>query len=395
MSRNYETSKIWTLEFIIIFAFHFIVMFSMYSTLVTIGNVTIETYDTTASVAGFVASIFIVGVLIGRALTGYQVNRVGAKKIMYIGTVIFFLTYVLYFIDGGLYFLIAVRLLNGLATGVISTAMNTLATVSVPQHRRGEGISYFSLSMVLGSAVGPFLSFLLMEYIAFNTMLLGVGIIVLTVVLMLPAIKINNISDHGTAARKSKFVMVDKDVLPIGFPILFMGLAYSAVLSFLNVFAIEVDLVAAASVFFLIYSAIILLTRPVTGKLFDTHGANIILFPSFIFMAIGFYVLGGATTGFVLLAAAVLIGLGFGNFQSIAQALCVKVAKNENVGLATSTYFIMLEIGLGFGPLFLGYLVSVLGYGGLYQVLVVSILIAMVIFYFVYGRHERKGKQEV
>lgn len=389
MSKSRHRGKIWTHEFIIIFIFHFIVMFSMYSTLVTVGNVSMEKYGSAPSIAGFVASIFIVGVLIGRALTGYQINNMGAQKIMYIGTLLFFATYILYFMDGGLYFLIAVRLLNGIATGIISTALNTLATISVPAERRGEGISYFSLSMVLGSAVGPFLSFLLLEYISFNTMLIYIGIIVLVISLMLPAIKINN-TVRAEGAGKAKFVMIDKEVLPMGMSILFMGLAYSAVLSFLNLYAIEINLITAASAFFLVYSAAVLLTRPVTGKILDSFGANVILYPSFIVMAAGFFILGQATAGMVLLLSGFLIGLGFGNFQSVAQAVCVNIAKKENVGLATSTFFIMLEIGLGFGPFFLGLIVPAVGYGGLYQLLVLSILAAMVIFHFVYGRSEEK-----
>ena len=170
MSNSVYAPKIWTKEFIAIFAFHFILMGAMYSTLVTVGNYTIEKYDINPSIAGFTASIFIVGVLIGRAVTGYQINHLGARKIMVIGTSLYFLTYILYFFDFGLTFLLVTRLLNGLATGIISTALNTLATISVPEERRGEGISYFSLSMVVASAVGPFIAFLLLEVITFEMM---------------------------------------------------------------------------------------------------------------------------------------------------------------------------------------------------------------------------------
>lgn len=385
------SEKIWTKEFIIIFFYHFIVMFSMYVSIVTIGNFAIENFNASASTAGLVASIFIVGVLAGRAISGYQVNRLGARKIMYIGTVLFFLTYGLYFIDGGLILLIAARFLNGFATGLISTALNTLATISVPENRRGEGISYFSLSFVLGSAVGPFLGFLLLEIMSFNTMLILVLIAVFIVALMTPMVRTNNITrDYKPEA--GKFRMIDRDALPMGFSVLFMGLAYASILSFLNLYAIEVNLVTAASFFFLVYSAVVMLTRPLTGKMMDQKGANIVLYPTFIFMAIGFYVLGNSTTGFVMLLAGALIGLGFGNFQSIAQTVCVNLADRDNVGLATSTYFIMLEVGLGFGPFFLGFLVPSLGYGGLYQSLVISILVGLVIFYFVYGRHESRSR---
>ncbi len=365
----------------------------MYVSIVTIGNFAIENFDASASTAGLVASIFIVGLLVGRAVSGHQVNRIGARKIMYIGTILFFVTYGLYFINGGLVLLIVARFLNGFATGVISTALNTLATISVPENRRGEGISYFSLSFVIGSAVGPFLGFLLLEIMSFNTMLILVVIAVLLVALMTPMIKINNIS-REYKPEAGKFKMIDRNALPMGFSVLFMGLAYAAILSFLNLHAIEVELVTAASFFFLVYSAVVMLTRPLTGKILDQKGANIVLYPTFIFMAIGFYLLGGTTTGFVMLLAGAFIGLGFGNFQSIAQTVCVNLSDRENVGLATSTYFIMLEVGLGFGPFFLGFLVPSLGYGGLYQTLVLSILLSMGIFYFVYGRHESKGRKK-
>ncbi|TVT27062.1 MFS transporter [Salinicoccus cyprini] len=389
---EYMGDRIWTKEFIVIFFYHFIVLFSMYVSIVTIGNYAIEQYGASSSTAGLVSSIFIIGVLAGRIVTGPQINRLGAQKILYIGAALFFITYILYFINGGLELLIAARFLNGFATGLISTSVNTLATISVPENRRGEGISYFSLSFVLGSAIGPFLGFLMLEVMTFNTLLIIVGIAVFLGTLLLPVVKTNNIV-KGDQKPAGKFRVIDRDAMPMGLTALFMGLAYASILSFLNLHAIEIDLVTAASFFFLVYSAAIMMTRPFTGKILDQRGANIILYPAFILMAVGFFTLGNATTSLVLLLAGALIGFGFGNFQSVAQAVCVNLASRENVGLATSTYFIMLEVGLGFGPFFLGLLVPSLGYGGLYQFLVLSILVAMIIYFVVYGRHENRRRR--
>lgn len=389
MSSSAYAPKIWTKEFIAIFSFHFVLMGAMYSTLVTVGNYVIERYDVNPSIAGFVASIFIVGVLIGRAVTGYQINNLGGRKIMFIGTILYFLTYVLYFFDFGLTFLIITRLLNGFATGIISTALNTLATISVPKERRGEGISYFSLSMVVASAVGPFIAFLLLEQISFETMLIYVGILMLVVVLMIPMIKINNVTKE-TAVKPEKFVLIEKNSLKMLMPIFLMGLAYSSVLSFLNTYAIEIDVVTAASFFFIVYAAAVLATRPFTGRIIDQKGPNVVIYPTFILMAIGFFLLGGASTGIIILVAGFIIGLGFGNFQSAAQIICVNVAPKENVGLATSTFFIILEIGLGFGPVFLGLIIPFVGYGGMYLWLIVPILLAGVFYMLMVGK---KGAQ--
>ena len=374
MSTSSYAPKIWTKEFIAIFAFHFILMGAMYSTLVTVGNYAIEKYEVNPSIAGFVASVFIVGVLIGRGVTGYQINHLGARKIM------------LYFFDFGLTFLIVTRLLNGIATGMISTALNTLAVISVPEERRGEGISYFSLSMVVASAVGPFIAFLLLEQISFETMLIYVGILMLAVVLMIPLIKINNVTKE-TAVKPKKFVLIEKNSLKMLMPIFLMGLAYSSVLSFLNTYAIEIDVVTAASFFFIVYAAAVLATRPFTGRIIDQKGPNVVIYPTFILMAIGFFLLGSASTGIIILIAGFIIGLGFGNFQSAAQIICVNVAPKENVGLATSTFFIILEIGLGFGPVFLGLIIPFVGYGGMYLWLIVPILLAGIFYMLMVGKN--------
>lgn len=390
MSNSAYAPKIWTKEFIAIFAFHFILMGAMYSTLVTVGNYTIEKYDVNPSIAGFTASIFIVGVLVGRAVTGYQINHLGARKIMIIGTGLYFLTYILYFFDFGLTFLLATRLLNGLATGIISTALNTLATISVPEERRGEGISYFSLSMVVASAVGPFIAFLLLEVITFEMMLVYVGILMVLVVLMIPMIKINNVT-RETAVKPTKFILIEKNSLRMLMPIFLMGLAYSSVLSFLNTYAIEIDVVTAASFFFIVYAVAVLSTRPFTGRLIDQQGPNMVIYPTFILMALGFLLLGSTTSGLLILVAGFIIGLGFGNFQSAAQIICVKVAPRENVGLATSTYFIILEIGLGFGPILLGLLIPFVGYGGMYLWLIIPILLAGLCYMIFVGKRANQS----
>ena len=48
------------------------------------------------------------------------------------------------------------------------------------------------------------------------------------------------------------------------------------------------------------------------------------------------------------------VGLGYGTFMSNGQAVTVKIVPVHRIGVATSTYFIALDVGLGFGPYILG-----------------------------------------
>lgn len=379
MSVSKVRSRIFTLEFIIVFVFHFILMFSMYTTLVSIGGVSMEKYGIGPSLAGFVASVFILGILIGRAVSGNFINKIGIKNVVWGGVVMFFLTYVLYFLDFGLTFLIIVRLLNGFATGYISTALNTLATIILPEDRRGEGISYFSLSLVLASSIGPFMSFTIFKDMPFNQMLLIVLIIMAVTTLSFLFVKTNN---SYSKDREVTFKLLDKKAAVMSPGILILGFTQSTIFAFIGTYTLINGYYLAASLYFIVYSIATMLTRPITGRILDYRGPVGLIIATIIFNAIGYYILGGAVNDWMVLISAAVIGLGMGNYQSIAQATCVSLGDKNNIGLSTSTFFISLETGLGFGPLILGAVAAYVGYGSMYQLMVIPIAVALIHFIF-------------
>ena len=379
MSVSKVRSRIFTLEFIIVFVFHFILMFSMYTTLVSISGVSMEKYGIGPSLAGFVASVFILGILIGRAASGNFINKIGIKNVVWGGVVMFFLTYVLYFLDFGLTFLIIVRLLNGFATGYISTALNTLATIILPEDRRGEGISYFSLSLVLASSIGPFMSFTIFKDMPFNQMLLIVLIIMAVTTVSFLFVKTNN---SYSKDREVTFKLLDKKAAVMSPGILILGFTQSTIFAFIGTYTLINGYYLAASLYFIVYSIATMLTRPITGRILDYRGPVGLIIATIIFNAIGYYILGGAINDWMVLISAAVIGLGMGNYQSIAQATCVSLGDKDNIGLSTSTFFISLETGLGFGPLILGAVAAYVGYGSMYQLMVIPIAVALIHFIF-------------
>lgn len=382
--------RLWTKDFIFVFIFNFLIMLAMFLLMVTISGYAVEKFGISTSLAGLVSGIFIVGSLVGRVLTGHQLSLIGARKIMYIGTVMFIITYGLYFVADNLTLLLIVRFFNGLSNGVATTAVGTIAALSLPRTRRGEGISYFSLSFVIATALGPFMGFFLLQFIEYQMLFLIVFILVSMGGVLTLFVKTDNETVDLEKEPKPKFEWIDKKAMPIGLVVLIICMAYSTVLSFMTLFSEEQKLVEASSYFFLVYAVVILLSRPVTGRIMDQKGANIVMYPAFVVLAIGYLVLGQTNSGFMLLAAGVLIGFGYGNFQSISQALCIKLADEKNVGLATSTYFISLDFGLGVGSYILGTLVPLLGYSGLYSSMFILVTLGGIIYFLVYGRYESK-----
>jgi len=160
-------------------------------------------------------------------------------------------------------------------------------------------------------------------------------------------------------------------------------------MSFMTFYAKELHLVTAGSYFFIVYALVILASRPFTGKLLDARGANIIIYPCLVLFAIGMYAFSSATSTVVFLIAGALIGIGYGNFNSVAQAIAIKVTPNERLGLATSTYFILYDLGLGVGPYFLGFFVPAMGYSAIFLAMVAVIFLSIVLYYFLYGKNEK------
>jgi MFS family permease len=163
-------------------------------------------------------------------------------------------------------------------------------------------------------------------------------------------------------------------------------------MSYISPYAEEIDLVTAASVFFIVYAFATIVTRPITGKLMDKKGPNIIVYPALVIFALGMYLFSTAHSSFVLLLAAALIGLGFGNFNSIAQTIAVKVTEPHRFGFATSTYYIFYDLGLGFGPYLLGILVPLLGFQTMFMWMVPVIIICIPLYFVLHGR---KAKQYI
>ncbi|WP_339262621.1 MFS transporter [Lysinibacillus sp. FSL K6-3209] len=386
--------KLWTKNFLVVSLINFTITLIFYLLMVTIAGYAVEQFDASTSTAGLVSSIFIIGTLFGRLGTGRVIGDLGSKKTLFIGLLLFMLSTMSYFIALNLPLLMMNRLMQGIALGVASTATGTIIAQILPPERRGEGIGYYSLSAILATAIGPFIGILLTQLFEDYRMIFAVDSVLAVVCFMMYFMVTVPDAPKNTKrmAEKLGFKLssfIELRALPIAFVALVIGFAYSGVMSFMTFYAKELHLVTAGSYFFIVYALVILATRPFTGKLLDARGANIIIYPCLILFAMGMYAFSTATSTVVFLIAAAFIGIGYGNFNSVAQAIAIKVTPHERLGLATSTYFILYDLGLGVGPYFLGLFAPTMGYSAIFLSMVVVIFVSIVLYYFLYGKYEK------
>ncbi|ALM57711.1 multidrug MFS transporter [Staphylococcus equorum] len=365
----------------------------MYLLIVIIASYAKSEYNVSDSTAGLVTGLFIIGSLIGRFVTGKYVNKVGPKRILLIGLVFLLITQLLYFIEGSITLLMFTRLINGIATGITTTATGTIAAYVTPNDRKSEGISLFSLSLVIGAAIGPFLGLLLIN--TFPIKMLFLICLVCGVVSLLISFFVNlqfklDTTDTTTQKTTSKKFNINnyiaKEAIPVAIIMLISGLTYSSILTFLQFFAQEINLVTISSYFFIFYAIASLITRPIAGRLMDQKNENVIAYPAFVFLILTFVTLSITNNGWLLILAGLFLGAGYGNISSCMQAIAIKVSPPAKYGIATSTYFIGLDLGVGFGPYVLGFMTSSVSYAQLYAIMAVIVLIAAIIYFFLHGR---------
>lgn len=378
-----KKTPIFTKSFIAVALINLLIMTAYYMLFIISAPYATATFAASPSTAGLVAGLMILGAIAGRFATGHLITLFSCRTMLISGLAIYTASMALYLVAGSLPALCMVRFLSGIGVGCTGNATSTLVADIVPPSRRGLGISYFSLSTIVALAMGPFCGLFLILRVSFETIFIICILAGAASLIVVYAMNLQNvvIEEKAQTSLLSIHNYLEVQVLPFSLVVLITGLCWGSVQAFIANYSEYRNLVWAASMFFLVYAVVVFISRPITGRIFDRYGENRIVPPSLFIMSCGLLMLALATSNWMMLAAGGLIGAGFGNFQSTGQSLVLKMVNSARYPHATSTFFIMLDFGVGLGPYLLGHLQPMLGYGGLYAVSAAISFLAIPVYY--------------
>ncbi|MDW8564058.1 MFS transporter [Staphylococcus shinii] len=385
--------KLWSKDFISITIVNFLMYLIHYTLIVTVTIFTIDKYHASESMGGLAAGIFIIGMLFGRLASGRVIDNLQPKKVLLFGIIFSIITVGLYFAIHSLLILMIVRLLHGIAFGLSSTATGTISSRIIPQKRKGEGIGYYALSVTTASAIGPFCGIILNQQFGFQSIFivsLIVIVVALIVALLIKGLPKVSVQTSNTEKITGMAAYIQKEALPISFVIIFVGIAYSSVLSFLTVYTEQINLATASSFFFVVYAVSTFVTRPFTGKIYDNYGENKVMYPVLISFTFGLILLSLTHTSILLLIAAIFIGIGYGTIIPTAQAIAIQQSPTDKIGLATSTFYMFADFGAGIGPFVLGVVIPLMGYRNLYLTMSILVIVSIILYYFMHGKQRAR-----
>lgn len=381
--------SLWNRAFIFCL-FNNLFLFTYYFALLTILPIYImNDLGGTVQEAGMALTLFLVSSIAIRPFSGMIVERIGKARSVRIAGIIFVVFAFAYLLIESMWSLLLVRFLHGFWFSILTTVNVPIVNDYIPDERKGEGMGYFVMSTNLGVVFGPFLALTLIQFASFRLLFAVLaGIVALGYIFTW----LINIQENTTAKQSPKpqakgnsslqlHDIVESKVLAIGFVALLTAFAYSSVMSFITAYAEVKQLLAYTSVFFIVFAISMLLVRPWVGRLYDSKGPSAVIYPSFVFFAIGLVIVSFLNNQWVMWLSAVFMGIGYGSVFPCLQTVAIQSVEKPRMGHAISTFFTLFDVGLAVGSVVMGVLITWMGFQATYLFCAAMVIVTLVVYH--------------
>ena len=382
---------LWTTEFLGMSLSNFLIYITQYAMIAGLPIIIMTEYGGGDVKAGLAMTFFQIGTVAARPCAGILIDAVNKRRLMIVITVLFFLLMCSFAFAATLSTLYGLRLVHGVIFAVATTTAAALAALILPPARKGEGIGYFALSTNLAMVAGPMIGLLILEYFSPTVLFSALGVLAAISIAAGGAHRLPDeiILPAKTQRTLSVSTFIERRALA---PALIAGIlffAYGSVLTFIPLYTRSLGLSAETSLFYACYAGAILVTRPFVGRIFDRKGSDYTVYPGLVLFAAGMFLLGNIEGLSGLIAAAVLLGAGFGAVTPALQTLAVRSAPPARAGVATATYFWSLDISVGLAAAGLGVVAVTYGYAFTYSIVDVAVIAVGALCYALWRRSAR------
>lgn len=330
--------------------------------------------------ASLVISTFSITSLIIRLFTGSIMDKIEIKPLLFLGAIILAgstLSYISLPLDA----IIFVRIIQGIGWGLASTGAAAIFSNIIPQEKRGEGMGYYSLSMMISMALSPIVAIVIMNLYSFKNIAFTSIALVVIGTLFLSQVKMPKKTSVDYKSKK-KFSLADsfekKAALP-SFLCFLLVITLCGIMSYIMLYGKELKL-SSVWIYFVGYSAMILVTRPFVGKIFDKKGHAVIIIPGSISLIIGLLILSFSHSISTLILASLFYGLGYGAVQPSLQVWAVNRSPSSRKGAANGTFLSSMDLAYTAGSILLSSIADHKSYAVMYRFSTIFIVLLLVIY---------------
>jgi len=329
-----------------------------------------------ADALGFGISIaaFSIAALLARPIVGWASDRFGRRPLLVIGSALTIGALLLHLVATNLAIFTLARAGLGIGEGFFFVAALAAGSDLAPPSRRGEALSFLSLSLYMGVVVGPFVGEAVLAQGGYDAVWIVSAIIAGVALLLtllvpetapgrlgarfedLPGPAGRPVGDGATTKRSGARLFHPRGLLP-GLFILAGAWGMSGFFTFLPFYADEVGL-DGAGIPLALYGLVVISLRVMGARLPDRIGAPRLSGAAMVVASIGLVIIGLLPTSTGLLLGTIVYAAGIAFLFPAVMSCAVGLVPAAERGSVLGTTSAFLDLGFGIGPVVLSLLVA-------------------------------------
>lgn len=383
--KHTGTEILWTRSFMLVISgmLFLFIPFSLY--LPVMPAYLLNELHSSIQAAGAINAVFLAAAVLFRAQTATLEARFGIRRVLLWSGFLFMATNLLYMATENVTSIMLIRFFSGACFAVVNTSIMALGSRLLPMKRKGEGLAYMTAMVLVGGAIGPYVGLTLSDTYGYSAVFIFATLSSLLGLLIVSGIPVQEEPSQARPGFSFRDLFEVKAV-PVSLILFVLAVSYGGVLTFVAVYSAELHLPLVTEYFFVVMATASVVSRLLTGRMFDRLGADLSIYLAIATLAAGMLVLGSIHTTACMLTAAVLIGVGIGMAVPSLQALAIQLSPAHRISAVTATFFSCLDGGIGFGAYLVGAGIHLFGYAAVYLALGLLNLGCILPYYVLYAR---------
>ncbi len=343
------------------------------STLINVLPVYIQ--DTVGSnlATGWMITGLTVASMVTRLVCGPLTDKFGRKRLVVIGSSAYAINALAYCFASNIKAVFFLRVLNGITQGIYFPVPPMLVADLVPENRLVDGMGFFGVASSVRFAVAPTISLAVYKSLGTTAFFwwITVTAVISAVLTMLIQIKAPERAvglENQPKQARPRFglhTLFDGSVLGLGMVSLLLALGTAAVANFTMAYGLSKG-IENIGLFTLTTSLAGLFTKVLVGRLTARFTKGGLVAAGCVLSGLATVVLGLSESLALMLAAAVLYGMGTAVTGQLLQVLVIERVADDRRGVAMSTYSLLGDVGSGAGGMAAGGISQRMGYTACY-----------------------------
>lgn len=308
---------------------------------------------------GIVVGVFSLSAFLLRPFAGASADRRGRRLLMVVGAGLFGVSVLGYLVADSVPVLVAMRLLTGVGEALFFVAALAANVDLAPPERRGEALSFASLSLYIGIGAGPFIGEAVIDRWGFDAAwwtAIGLAAVAVALAMWLPSMT-------PDASEVERHRLVHRAGLLPGVVLMTIIWGMGGFLAFVPLYARDLGMGGASLVLGLFAGAVVLI-RSVGARLPDVLGAGRATRVALVLSTVGLAMVGVWRSPTGLIVGALVFGIGVALFTPALFSLAVDGVPPNERGAVMGTVSAFIDVGFGLGPATLGFVATAVGRGG-------------------------------